>query len=84
MKNKKKKSLQKISVESDNFPNFRINKINDYPCRDDYHCFCGGLLWPLIDNNELYYRCSECGNDYSFWHKFINTREQRHENTEIK
>lgn len=85
MKNKKKKdSLPKtlpetgLSAQIHN-QDYKRNSDKDYPCKDNEHCFCGGKLWKIKIDSEHYFRCSECGNDYSIDFNFVDTRKQRHE-----
>lgn len=80
MKNKKKKdSLPKIFTESQIVREYKRNSDKDYQCKDNEHCFCGAELWKIKLDSEHYYRCSECGNDYSIDFNFVDTRKQRHE-----
>lgn len=52
------------------------NKQLIYPAKGD-RCYCGGRLEAVKISEEHYFRCSECGNDYSVYFEFTDTRLER-------
>lgn len=49
----------------------------DYPAKDKEHCYCNGNLIRIAIDREHYYRCGDCGNDYSMTLEFTDTRMER-------
>lgn len=44
---------------------------------DDEHCKCGGCLIEIKIDLNHWYRCGDCGNDYTYDLKFTNSRMDR-------
>jgi hypothetical protein len=43
-----------------------------------HYCHCGGYLFEVKINDDHWYRCGDCGNDYDRNLMFTDTRTERY------